>query len=475
MAVGSTTMAIGFLLLAPLTIVGVEALLGPVTARLAALEPRLLRSQLGSNMWRTLGATVALTVGLGLYVAMMVWGYSMLQPFRPGDWVPDMLVAFQSGGLPDSEVAAIRNTEGVLAEQCLPLAVEQPRLFGDITGSEQGSSVTRQDNVIVIGLDPQIAFGGPAPLLKPEFVQGDRDEAVAKLARGRHCLVPDHFLAATGLRVGDQFEVVPPKRPDEPIAYTIAGAISLPGWHWMTKFSGLRRRSGRSAAIVFTSYDEARRDYELDQINFFWTNIDRSVGAARVGAAMQPIADRHLGEAQPVNSQGTWEVGATMFGRSLRITTPDDVRTRILARADTMIWAMCQLPLITLLVTSLGVINTVVASVRARRWELGVLRAVGVTRSAMFRMILVEGLLIAMVACLISLGFGVLAGWCGTGISQYVSFFGGMHTPLVIPWPKLLLGFGLTAALCVAAALAPAVMAGRTEPLQLLQKGRSGL
>ena len=38
---------------------------------------------------------------------------------------------------------------------------------------------------------------------------------------------------------------------------------------------------------------------------------------------------------------------------------------------------MCELPLITLLVTSLGVVNTIMASVRARRWELGVLRPWG--------------------------------------------------------------------------------------------------
>jgi len=113
--------------------------------------------------------------------------------------------------------------------------------------------------------------------------------------------------------------------------------------------------------------------------------------------------------------------------------------------------------------------------VRARRWELGVLRAMGVTRWAMCRMILAEGLLIGLIACLISLAFGVLAGWCGTGISQYVSFFGGLATPLVVPWAKLAMGFGMTLLLCLAAALWPAISTGRAEPLQLLQAGRSAL
>lgn len=243
----------------------------------------------------------------------------------------------------------------------------------------------------------------------------------------------------------------------------------------MTKFSGLRRRSGRSAAIVFAAYDEVRRDFDLKQTNFFWMNRDKNVDVETIGAAMQPIADRNLGQTQPVNAQGTGALGAAMFGQSLRISTPEEVGTRILSRADGMIWAMCQLPLITLLVTSVGVINTIMASVRARRWELGVLRAMGVTRSAVCRMILAEGLLIGLVACLISLAFGVLAGWCGTGISQYVSFFGGLSPSLIVPVSKLAIGLGATLLLCLAAALWPAISTGRAEPLKLLQAGRSAL
>jgi putative ABC transport system permease protein len=164
-----------------------------------------------------------------------------------------------------------------------------------------------------------------------------------------------------------------------------------------------------------------------------------------------------------------------MFGQSLRISTPEEVRTRILARADDMIWAMCELPLITLLVTALGVVNTILASVRARRWEFGVLRSVGVTRGAMARMILAEGLLIGIVACLLSLAFGVMAGWCGTGISQYVSFFGGMETPLYIPWAQLAFGIATALLLCLLAALWPAITTAQAEPLKLLQEGRTAL
>jgi len=527
MAVGCSSMAIGFLLLTPATILLVEAVLGPVVAAFLGIEPRLLRSQLGSNLWRTLGTTAALTVGLGLFVSMQIWGYSMLEPFKPGDWNPDMLVSFQRGGLPDKEIEAVRSIPGVRADQCIPLAVEQPKLVGDPTHSEEQNSVIRQNNVIMIGLDPQVAFGGKDPLVKVHFVEGTAEEAVAKLKQGRNCIVPDHFLKAANLKIGDQFSMIVPESPSKQVSYTIVGTVSLPGWHWMTKFSGLRRREGRSAAIVFAGYETVKRDFELDQINFFWMNVDSAYGAKHmdeakelsdaqkkasarmaggppgpqasgtppqpaglkinevldakraavvlVGNALQPIANRNMGEQQPVNGQGRWSTGATMFGQSVRVSTPDEVMLFITARASGMIWASCYLPLITLLVTSLGVINTVMASVRARRWEFGVLRSQGVTRSGLFRMILAEGILIGLITCLLSLAFGVFSGWCGTGISQYVSFFGGLAPPLVIPWAQLSIGFGIALGLCLLAALWPAISTGRAEPLRLLQEGRAAL
>jgi putative ABC transport system permease protein len=473
-AVGYAAMAVGFVLLAPLAVLLTERFLGPVVASLLRLDRRFLQTQLSSNLWRTLGTTAALTLGLGLYAATQIWGYSMLQPFVPGDWVPDVLVSFPFGGLPDAEIASVRQVPGVNAERCLPLAVEQPQLAEDLTHSAERQSVTRQDNIVLVGLDPTIGLDGDDPLVDLEFIGDTRDAALARLKQGHGCLIPDHFARAAGLAVGDRFALKPPSGKP-PVEYTVAGVVSLPGWHWMTKFSGLRRRSGRSAALVFASFDDVRRDFDLDKINFFWMDIDSGTSIDQVGAALKPIADRNSGEEQPVNAQGQWAVGALTFGPGVRISTPDEVRRRINARADGMIWGMSQLPLFTLAVASLGVVNAVLASVRARRWEIGVLRAVGLTRFGLCRLILAEAVLIGLVACVLSLAFGVAAGWCGTGVSQHLSFFGGLQPPLVLPWSNLLMAFGAALALCLLAALWPAVAAGRTEPLKLLQLGRAAM
>jgi putative ABC transport system permease protein len=218
-----------------------------------------------------------------------------------------------------------------------------------------------------------------------------------------------------------------------------------------------------------------RRDFRVEKTNFLWFNMEPEASIDQIGAAFQPIAERNRGLRQPVNDQGTWAFGASMFGPYVRVTTADDIRQRIGTRASGMIWAMARLPLVTLLVAALGVMNAVLASVRARRWEMGVMRAVGITPAALVRLILAEGLLLGAVACLLSIVFGVTAGWCGVGISQYASFFGGLNPTLVVPWDNLALGLAATLLLCLGAAAWPAVATGRTEPLELLQAGRAAM
>src|SRR5690606_37364703 len=117
-----------------------------------------------------------------------------LNPFVPGDWAPDVLANAHPSVLSDDAIAAIGGVPGVLAGQVVPLAVEQPTLAEDLTGSATRATVVRQDNVVVIGFDPMVAMGGEAPLFDFHFVEGNRADAVARLGSGRYCIVPDHFL-----------------------------------------------------------------------------------------------------------------------------------------------------------------------------------------------------------------------------------------------------------------------------------------
>ena len=425
-------------------------------------------------MWRSLGITCSLTLGLGLFVAMQTWGYSMLGPFTPGEWVPDLIVKLPSSGVPETAIDEIRQIKGVIADQCIPLAVEQVKFAEDVTGSEIRATASRQDNCVMVGIDANAAMAGSDPVFNFRFIEGTKEEAIKKLQSGRYCLVPDHFQRESGLTIGDKFAVVPPEDPDHPIEYEIAGVVNMDGWHWMSKVGLRNRNGGRSAGLMFSPYAQVKKDFGLERVAFFWMSLDGSASEDEIKEDLKTIVASQPSAPQS-GARGRGGLGgfAGRGGGGVESRSADGVRKAIGERASGIIWALCQLPLITLAVTALGVINTIAASVRSRRWEMGVLRAMGTTRFGLLRLILAEAVLIGVAACLLSLCFGVLSGYCGTGITRYVNVRGGMVTPLVIPWTQIGIGFAMTLGMCLMAAFTPAFLTARTDTLHLLKAGRA--
>lgn len=455
--IGYPAIALAFILLAPACVVLVDRFFSPVLARLLGLPARLLASQISAHLWRTAGIALALSIGLGLYVTIQVWGYSMLHSFMPGSWAPSALVSFPDGVEP-AATAQIARLPGIVANHCLPVVFEQPRLREDLTHSAERATVTRQDTVVIVGLDPARAFGGDHPLFQFTWTDGSAEEAIPLLATGRGCIVPDHFLTQAGLKVGDRFDLVPPENPTEPATYVIAGAVRLPGWHWQTKPVGFRSRTHRAAALVFAAYDHVAHDFSRPIASHLWLDFDPTLTTAEqlgreIRAMAPPRGDR----------AGAPEV---------RVMPIADIRGMVRSHAKQWLWGMSRLPLITLGITCLGVLNALLASVRARRWDIGILRAIGFTRWAIVRAIVAEGILIGIVAGILSLSFGILAGWCGAGMSQYVSFFAGMSPSLILEWGPIGLGLISAILLCAIAAIGPATTIARTQPLTLLQQGR---
>ncbi|QDV59452.1 ABC transporter permease [Rosistilla oblonga] len=459
MAASFASIAIGFVVLAPSIVIFVDRLLGPLLARIFAIDTKLLASQITNNIWRTVGASVSMAFGLGLFVGIQVWGFTMLEAFVPGDWTPDAIAVIKPG-LPVDQVEKIAALADVDANRCLPLVVEQPRLVDDLTGSADRPSVIRQDNVIIVGLEPEDAFAGENPLLQLDWVAGNPDHAVARMKQGHACIVPDHFLKETGLKVGDTLAVDPPRNAGATAVFAIAGAVRLPGWHWQTKLTGLRPRTHRAAALIFADYDSVADDFDLPVASHVWFSY--AGGEADVEAIERAISG--MVDALEIDRNGDEEISA-------RVVSIESIRARLLNGARRWLWMISVLPLVTLLIACIGVLNVILASVRARRWEFGVLRSIGFTSSELARAILVEGLMIALVAGVLSIGFGILSGWCGAALAQYVSFFGGLHPPMVIPWLPIVIGVLIVQVLGLLTAAWPAITIRRTRPMTLLQAG----
>ncbi len=456
----------GMVLMAPTIVILCERLLGPILNPLLALDSRMMRTQFARNVWSAMGATLALSVGLGLFASTQIWGYSMLRPFTPGDWLPEALVAFHPVGLRQQDEQQVGQVSDVRPGEVMPLAIEQAKFDWGVGGPP--SRLKFGDNGIVCGLDPAVAFGTERTMLPVQFVQGKRRSAIEAVASGDGCVVSEDFAMATGLGLGDHVKFIPPSAEDQRVSYRIAAVVSLPGWQWVTKFSGMRRHFGRTGAILFAERNRVRSDFDLGRTEFFWLNLEPGSDLASVEEKFQAIAQQNAGETFTADGQGQ----VVAYRPFARMTTTQNVSKAIKSRADGMIWGMSYLPLVTLAIMSLAVANTVIASVRSRTWEFGVMRSIGVTRSQLVRLVLAETILIAIAACLLSLVFGIIAGWCGVGMAQFGGWFAGPPS-FMVPWAQLAVGFAMTITLCLLAGLWPAVNAGRSEPLGLLQAGRS--
>jgi putative ABC transport system permease protein len=115
------------------------------------------------------------------------------------------------------------------------------------------------------------------------------------------------------------------------------------------------------------------------------------------------------------------------------------------------------------IVSLVGMINTLVLSVFERTRELGMLRAVGMTRNQVSRMVRQESVITALIGAALGLPLGVfLAALVTKALSQF-------NVEFVPPW-KNLIAFAIVAMIAgVLAAVAPARRASRLNVLRALQ------
>ncbi|MET9151118.1 FtsX-like permease family protein [Streptomyces griseoflavus] len=117
------------------------------------------------------------------------------------------------------------------------------------------------------------------------------------------------------------------------------------------------------------------------------------------------------------------------------------------------------------IVAVIGVINTLAMSVFERAQEIGMLRAIGLDRKGVKRMVRLESLVISLFGGVLGIGLGVFFGWAvgelmGTTMSTY---------ELVLPWGRMGVFLLLAAVVGVLAALWPARRAARLNMLQAIK------
>jgi putative ABC transport system permease protein len=116
-----------------------------------------------------------------------------------------------------------------------------------------------------------------------------------------------------------------------------------------------------------------------------------------------------------------------------------------------------------LIIAIVGVVNTLLLSVYERTRELGLLRAVGMSRRQVRSTIRLESVIISLMGTLIGLAIGIIFGW-----ALVTALVDEGITSFAIPWSQLFIIVIIAILAGVGAALYPARRAARLDVLKAI-------
>jgi len=147
-----------------------------------------------------------------------------------------------------------------------------------------------------------------------------------------------------------------------------------------------------------------------------------------------------------------------------------DTRREFIHRLSAIVSSLQRLigsvQVVAVLVAALGVANTLLISTFERRRDLGILRAVGMNRRQLRRMVILESLMLGTLGVVLAWGFGTGVGLFAHRITEIQT---GLTIPTVIQARTYLAVLGLGVATAVGAAIYPARRAGLLDVTDALQ------
>ena len=441
--VGLPTLMFGFFLLAPTFVIVLERLAGPVLAVILRMHYALLRQQLSTGVWRAAGTGAALMVGLAILIAMETEGNSMLKGWELPDQFPDVFIVSWGTGLDDAQIARLGQIRGIKSGEVLPIALASPE-FGGSSLFALGTAAIMPDATMFFGIDPDLGM----KMMKLDFRQGNPQDAARLLRAGQHIIVTDEFRQLKHLGIGD---AVPLKTDLGTIDFKIAGVVWSPGMDLInSKFDMGQQFDQRTGASIFGSMTDAKKFFGATRngIRLFAANLAATADKDTVLADVQ----------KQLNVQGLQAGDVRQIKENMRDTFSN------------LLLLVALVPFGAMVVASLGVTNTIMASIRTRRWQLGVLRSIGLTQSQLLRLIFSEAALVGLVGCGMGMGVGAILATDAHELSRIIT---GFHPSIAIPWGIISMGTAAVMVIAVIAGAWPAINVAKTEPLSLLQGGRA--
>lgn len=355
-------------LLTPILLGPLGRLAGIPFALVAPVAARLTRGVLVRDRSRTTLTVGALTIGLALIVALS----SVARDARrtASAWIESVI----PGDVLVTSIRPVALDEGVAAELAAVPGVARVSPIATFPVPYLGE---RLDAAAVVGAD-MLADG------RLTFLGGDRTAALNALdvtsGSAAATVVPQSVSDRFGLRLGDDLTI--PLGGGRVLTLRVAGIVE-------------RTLPGAAGEAILVGWPTATGALAIAGADSF--AVRYAPGAAATAGPALETAARQLA-LQPTSLDAT--AGAV-----------DATLARVFVLLDA-------LALVAVLVAALGIVNTLAMNVRERVRELGVLRAIGLTRRQAWRMVVVEAAVIGIVGTVIGCVAGVVVGQAMIGLAS---------------------------------------------------------
>ncbi|MFD3695604.1 ABC transporter permease [Streptomyces sp. NPDC058646] len=405
---------IGFIVIGPLLAAGVVRVLSGAVLRPFGPVGRLAERNALRNPRRTGATAAALMIGLALVACLSVVGSSM--------------VASATDEL-DKSVGADYIVNSMTGQPVLPQAEQAlratPGLDHVTAYREVEAKITAPDGTTLEGEGLGATDPTYAKDIRRKMVAGEHAAAYGKDSMS----VGSQYATERGIKLGDELTV----------AFTGGSTVKL-----------------KVAAITS---DEGNLDKGMKYIST--AVAEANVPAERMPRPFMLLATAADGQSDAAAYKGV--KAALAEYPQYKVLNQADYKQALKDQVGQLLNMVYGLLGLAIVVAVLGVVNTLALSVVERTREIGLMRAIGLSRRQLRRMIRLESVVIALFGALLGLGLGM--GW-GAAAQQLLALEG--LKVLEIPWPTILGVFAASALVGLFAALVPAFRAGRMNVLNAI-------
>ncbi len=406
--VGAVGVFLGVALLSPVLVTPLASVVGAPIGRFGGVPGTLARENSVRNPGRTASTAAALMVGLALvsFVAVFAAGIKgSIDDAIDKTLTADLTISNEDGfsDIPIGVRDAAAGVDGV--------AVASPLRFTQ-------DEVDGKDGTLTL-VDPATA----ADVLALDWDDGS-DELLTNLGPDQ-AVADEGFASDRGLAVGDSFD-----------AKTVSGKVLT-----------------LTVVGTFTDNADFIGDYAASDVNA--DAFDEQKNATNVFIKLDPGADL-----DQVRSQ----LDSVMEQRfpTVKVEDQQELKDSISKQVDQTVGIIYALLLLSVIVSVFGIVNTLALTIHERTRELGLLRAVGMSRRQVRRSVRYEAVITALIGAALGLVLGVLF---AVLVSRPLADEG---FTLSIPIGTLI-GLMVLAALAgVLAAIGPARRASRLDVLEAL-------